>query len=173
MWDAVEGLMQNAAGQEWWRSQERAGEVRHPEGWEGLGTAEEAERWPILTYCGWLRPTEGEAVLAAGMAAGRGVERGHDLGYRGVVPAGLAKVWREVDKKGPVEAVGIIALAAAAMRQRYAEGARIYVARASAPGAAGGPQEEEADSSADEAEPRAARARPCAGRWCEERDTVG
>ena len=75
LWDAVEGKMQNAVSPDWWRGQERAGAVRHPEGWEGLGTAEEAERWPILTYSGWLRPTEGEAVLAAGLAAGRGVGR--------------------------------------------------------------------------------------------------
>ena len=40
-----------------------------------MGSVEETERWPLLTYCGWLRPTEGEGILAAGLAAGQGVER--------------------------------------------------------------------------------------------------
>ena len=170
-WDAVEGRMQSAASVEWWRSPERAGAVRHPAGWEGLGTVEEEEeRWPVLTYTGWLRPTEGEAILAAGLMAGQGVERGHDLGYRGVVPAGLAKAWREVDKGGPQAAVGTIALAALAMRERYAADAKAYVAQVGQPGADDGQRAEEADSSADEEWPRPEVGRPCRGRWCAEQE---
>ena len=149
LWDAVEGRMQRAASPEWWRSQERAAAVRHPEGWEGLGTAEEADRWPVLTYAGWLRPTEGEAVLAAGLRAGTPVERGHDLGYRGVIPAGLAEVWRKEDAGGPKAAVVDIALAAMAKREVYAAATKAYVASAG-PAGLGGPPAEEADSSAEE-----------------------
>ena len=41
---------------------------------------------------GWLIPTDKEEEIALGVAEGRPVEGGHDLGYRAVVPRGIARI---------------------------------------------------------------------------------
>ena len=167
LWDAVETKLQQAGDEEWWQQAERAAAVAHPRGWTGLGSEEERARWPILTQTGWLRPTEGEAILAAGLRERRPEERGHDLGYRGVIPAGLAAVWRKEDPAGPRAAVGQIAMATAAMRRIYAEAAKSYAKRAAPVTAAAEEDEEGGASSASDGEAgRAAAARPCKGKWC-------
>ncbi len=81
-----------------------------------------------------------------------------------MIPSGLAHAWREVDKGGPKEAVGIIAPAATAVREQFAAGPKAFVARTGHPRGGHRAEEEEADSSADEDGPRAAPGNPCTGK---------
>jgi len=90
LWDKAEAvLLEERTLEEWKDLQHPAG---HPKGWCGAVDGEEGEqRWPLLTWLGWLVPTDHEGEIAEGLAARRPVESGYDLGYRGWIGSYLIK----------------------------------------------------------------------------------
>ncbi len=108
LWDSIEGCLEEAAPlEEWSRPRQRA--AAHPKGWKG-------SRRPVAS--------SSAAALEAGLPA----ERGHDLGYRGVVPRGIAQVLGGPESAQTLKVVRRVAEVMGAIRARYMKAVKAEVA---------------------------------------------
>ena len=131
LWDEVEEVLARNPGEVPWERKRTRG-LRHPAGATGVTPEGDEERWPTVAALKWPLPTTKDDEIARGVAEGKPAERGHDLGYRGVVPQGIAKALGGPRSKPVWEIVNYIAEATGVMRAMYMKGVKEYVKQARA-----------------------------------------